>query len=61
MSRFSIRMTEPGDKPTDSAIADWTGSEAHPYWKRVIHLIEQIYPDVFTPECSSAAGNMVGP
>jgi hypothetical protein len=54
-------MTEPGDKPTDSAIADWTGSEAHPYWKRVIHLIEQIYPDVFTPECSSAAGNMVGP
>jgi len=43
-------MTEPGNTPTGSAIADWTGNEAHPYWKRVTHLIEHNYLDVFTPE-----------
>lgn len=50
MNKSNNRMTEPGNTPSDSAIADWIGKEAQTYWKQVTHLIEQIYPNVFTPE-----------
>ncbi len=50
MNEFSSRMTDPGTPPSDSAIAAWIGREAHEYWKHVTHMIEQIYPNVFTPE-----------
>ena len=50
MYESGSRMTEPGTPPSESAIADWIGKEAHEYWKHVTHLIEQIYPNVFTPE-----------
>lgn len=44
------RMTEPGHAPSDAAVADWIGEEAHAYWRMVAHRIEQAYPDVFVPE-----------
>lgn len=50
MNESNSRMTDPGTPPSDSAIADWIGKEAHEYWKYVTHVIEQIYPNVFTPE-----------
>ncbi len=50
MCESSTRMTEPGNPPSNSAIAHWIGKEAHQYWKHVTQLIEQSYPNVFTPE-----------
>ncbi|SEM16266.1 Protein of unknown function [Syntrophus gentianae] len=50
MSEPTNRMTDPGNPPTDSAVADWVGEDAYKYWKLIKHLIEQNYPNVFTPE-----------
>ena len=46
----SSRMTEPGNPPNDSAIADWIGKKAYKYWKHITQRIEQMYPNIFTPE-----------
>lgn len=50
MNESNNRLTEPGSTPSDSTIAEWIGKGAHIYWKQVARLIEQIYPNVFTPE-----------
>ncbi|MDO9166156.1 MAG: DUF3788 domain-containing protein [Rhodoferax sp.] len=50
MSDSTNRMTEPGNPPTASAVADWVGNDAHKYWEQITQLIEQNYPGVFTPE-----------
>jgi hypothetical protein len=50
MNESTGRMTEPGNPPSDSAIADWVGKKAYKYWKHVTQLIEQNYPNVFNPE-----------
>ncbi len=44
------RMTQHGKAPNDSEIAAWVGEEAFEHWKHVTRLIEQNYPNVFTPE-----------
>jgi hypothetical protein len=43
-------MTEPGNPPANSAVADWVGRDAYKYWELITQLIEQSYPSVFTPE-----------
>jgi hypothetical protein len=43
-------MTKPGKSPTPIQIAAWIGRDAYGFWKRVIQLIEQNYPNVFTPD-----------
>jgi hypothetical protein len=43
-------MTESGNPPTDSAVANWVGKDAYKSWKLITQLIEQNYPSVFTPE-----------
>jgi len=43
-------MTQPGNPPSDSEIADWVGNEAYECWKQVEHLIERGYPNIFAPE-----------
>ncbi len=50
MNESGNRMTQPDKPPTDSEIEEWIGSKAHRYWKNVTQLIEQIYPNVFTPD-----------
>jgi len=50
MSETSIRMTDRHNPPGDSEVADWMGQEAYRYWKRIMEVIEQRYPDVFEPE-----------
>lgn len=50
MNGSSSRITDPGNQPNESAIADWIGKEAYIYWKIVTQRIDQAYPDVFTPE-----------
>ena len=50
MNESGNRMTQPDKPPTDSEIVEWVGNKAHRYWKNVTQLIEQIYPDVFTPD-----------
>lgn len=50
MNESIHRMTDPGSPPSDSAVADWMGKKAYAYWKQVTHLIEQSYPNIFTPE-----------
>lgn len=45
-----IRMTQRDNPPGDSEVGEWIGEKAHKYWKHVMRLIEQSYPDVFTPE-----------
>lgn len=47
---YSNRMTDPGNPPSDSAIADWVGKEGHRFWKRAVERIEQLYSNVFCPE-----------
>jgi hypothetical protein len=49
-SEHSSRMTDPGNPPGDSKIADWIGTEAYRYWKRTVERIEQLHPNVFGPE-----------
>lgn len=50
MNESSSRMTDSGNPPSDSAIADWIGKEAYKYSKLVTQLVEQAYPNVFAPE-----------
>lgn len=50
MSESTNRMTEPGNQPTDSAVAEWVGEGAYQYWKQITQLIAEIYPNVFIPE-----------
>lgn len=50
MNETSIRMTQLGNSPSDSEIAEWLGEGAYQYWKQVTNLIEQHYPGIFTPE-----------
>ncbi|HPQ44000.1 MAG TPA: DUF3788 domain-containing protein [Syntrophales bacterium] len=50
MNESVSRMTQPGSPPSDAAIAQWIGAEAHEYWQQVTRLIDRRYPDVFTPE-----------
>jgi hypothetical protein len=50
MNEPSIRMTQRDNPPSDYEIGEWIGKEALKYWKHITHLIEQTYPNVFTPE-----------
>ncbi len=50
MNEPSIRMTQRPNLPSDSEIVEWIGKKAHRYWKYIMQQIEQIYPNVFTPE-----------
>ena len=43
-------MIEPGESPTSSQVAAWIGRDAYKFWKRITHLVEQNYPNVFSPE-----------
>ncbi|MFZ2173978.1 MAG: DUF3788 domain-containing protein [Rhodococcus sp. (in: high G+C Gram-positive bacteria)] len=43
-------MTEPGNPPTDSAVADRVGKDAYEYWKLIQQTIERDYTSIFTPE-----------
>jgi hypothetical protein len=43
-------MTDPGNPPTDFAVADWVGKDAYHYWRIITQLIEHNYPSVFAPE-----------
>jgi len=46
----SRRMIKPEKLPAPTQIEAWMGKEAHLYWERVINMIEQLYPNVFTRE-----------
>ena len=50
MNESINRLTQPGNPPNDTEIAEWMGSEAFEYWKQVAHLIELNYPGIFTPD-----------
>lgn len=50
MDEPSIRMTQRDSPPSDSEIGKWIGKKAYSYWTHVKQQIEQIYPNVFTPE-----------
>lgn len=50
MSESMSRMTEPGNPPTDSAVADWVGKDAYKYWELITQTIERNYASVFTPK-----------
>ena len=50
MTESDNRMTQPGSPPSDSEVAKWIGKEADKYWSNIARLIEQVYPEVFTPE-----------
>jgi hypothetical protein len=50
MNELNIRITLRDSPPRDSKIRQWIGKEAHKYWKQVAQLIEQAYPNIFTPE-----------
>lgn len=50
MDEPSIRMTQRDNPPSDVEVAEWIGKEPHKYWQRITQWIEQMYPNVFTPE-----------
>ena len=43
-------MTELGKPPTASQVEEWIGKKSYRFWQRVTQLIEQNYPNMFTPE-----------
>jgi hypothetical protein len=45
-----IRMAQPDNPPTDAEMETWMGPKTHRYWKHVMQLIGQCYPNVFAPE-----------
>jgi len=47
---FGLRLTESGKPPIPSQIVEWIGRDAYKFWKRITRLIEQNYPNVFSPE-----------
>jgi len=50
MNEPSMRMTQRDIPPSDSEIEEWIGKASYKYWESVTQLIEQTYPNVFTPE-----------
>ncbi len=50
MGEACIRIIQREHPPSDSEIREWIGKEHYKYWKHVTQLIEQTYPNVFTPE-----------
>jgi hypothetical protein len=50
MSEQTNRITGAGNPPTDFLVVEWVGKEGYKYWKLITQLIEQNYPDVFTPQ-----------
>lgn len=50
MTETNSRMVDRDKAPTRSEVAEWVGTEAYGYWKRVAGLIEESYPNVFAPE-----------
>lgn len=50
MSDSTCRMMNNDKPPADNEIAEWLGTKAYKYWNQITQLIEQAYPDVFTPE-----------
>lgn len=50
MNAASLRITQREHPPSDSEISEWLGKEPYKHWKYFIQLIEQAYPNVFTPE-----------
>jgi hypothetical protein len=50
MNEASIRITQQEHPPGDSEIREWIGKGPYKYWKHLIQLIEQAYPNVFSPE-----------
>ncbi|MBN2310655.1 MAG: DUF3788 domain-containing protein [Candidatus Hydrogenedentes bacterium] len=49
-SECSRRMTDSGNPPDDAEVAAWVGKAAYRYWKRTVEWIDQLYPNVFSPE-----------
>jgi len=50
MDESSSRMTQSGNPPSDSEVAEWVGSKAYKYWRQETQFIERNYPNVFAPE-----------
>jgi hypothetical protein len=50
MSDANYRMTVPGNPPSPSQIEEWIGKDAYVFWKRIAHMIELKYQNVFSPE-----------
>ena len=50
MDEQNVRITKPGNPPTDAEISGWIGRKAYAYWQQVKKFIEQFYPAVFDPE-----------
>jgi hypothetical protein len=50
MDETTHRMTELGKPPTASQVEEWIGKKYYRFWQRVTQLIEQNYPNMFTPE-----------
>ena len=50
MNESASCMTEAGNPPTDSAVAEWVGKEAYKYWELITQTIGRNYANVFTPE-----------
>lgn len=50
MDKPDVRMTRPGNPPNDSETSKWLGKKADSFWKQMTKIINQVYPDVFTPE-----------
>ena len=50
MNNENDRMTVPGKPPSPSQIEEWIGKDAYASWKRIAHMIERKYPNVFSPE-----------
>ena len=43
-------MIQPGQPPTESEVKKWVGRESYKYWKQFENLIEQKYPNIFSPD-----------
>ncbi len=43
-------MTESEKPPTASQVEEWIGKKSYKFWQRVTKLIEQNYPNIYTPE-----------
>lgn len=50
MDEATIRITQRERAPSDSEVEEWLGKKPYKHWKHLIRLIEQAYPNVFTPE-----------
>ncbi|MRR17363.1 MAG: DUF3788 domain-containing protein [Deltaproteobacteria bacterium] len=50
MTDTNRRMTNPDQPPAEAEVEAWIGKHACKYWKRIVQLIEERYPDIFVPE-----------